>query len=365
MSLQFKFGFIVFALVAVRWSSPGLAQTAQPTGEPAAERQILEFPAASSGTDQVSKPPSPASISGTIVDQSGAVVAGAQVNLSGKDHVVIERALSGTDGQFFFPNVAPGPFHLTITSTGFATQTSDGTLHSGEVATISQIVLTVAENVTEVQVGVSQIEVAEEQIKVQEKQRVLGAIPNFYVSYDPAAVSLSPKQKFELAVKSVVDPFTFVVVAGTAGVQQAQNHFREYGQGAQGYAKRFGAVYADTLTSTFIGGAILPSILKQDPRYFYKGTGSKTSRSLYAVANAVICKGDNGRWQANYSGLLGSLAAGGISNLYYPKNDREGADLTFENAGIGIGTTALSNLLQEFLIRHLTPKAPKNNPFKP
>jgi hypothetical protein len=79
----------------------------------------------------------------------------------------------------------------------------------------------------------------------------------------------------------------------------------------------------------------------------------------------VICKGDNGRWQANYSGLLGSLAAGGISNLYYPKNDREGADLTFENAGIGIGTTALSNLLQEFLIRHLTPKAPKNNPFKP
>ena len=363
MSLQFKFGFIVFALVAVHWSSPGFAQTIQPTGEPAAERQPLEFAAASSGTDQVSKPPSPASINGTIIDQSGAVVAGAQVNLSGENHVVNDRAFSGTDGQFFFPNVAPGPFHLTITSAGFATQTSDGTLNSGEVVTISQIVLTVAENVTEVQVGVSRIEVAEEQIKVQEKQRVLGAIPNFYVSYDPAAVSLSPRQKFELAVKSVIDPFTFVVVAGTAGVQQGQNHFREYGQGAQGYAKRFGAVYADTLTSTFIGGAILPSLLKQDPRYFYKGTGSKTSRSLYAVANAVICKGDNGRWQANYSGILGSLAAGGISNLYYPKNDREGVELTFENAGIGIGTTAVTNLLQEFLIRHLTPKAPKSNPF--
>jgi hypothetical protein len=74
---------------------------------------------------------------------------------------------------------------------------------------------------------------------------------------------------------------------------------------------------------------------------------------------SVICKGDNRRWQLNYSGILGSLAAGGISNIYYPAQDRDGADLTFENAGIGIASNALSNLLQEFLIRKLTPKAPK------
>jgi len=110
---------------------------------------------------------------------------------------------------------------------------------------------------------------------------------------------------------------------------------------------------------------VLASLLKQDPRYFYKGTGSTGSRILYAIANSVICKGDNRRWQANYSGILGSLAAGGISNIYYPANDRNGAELTFENAGIGIGETAVTNLFQEFIIRKLTPKLPKNDPSKP
>ena len=122
--------------------------------------------------------------------------------------------------------------------------------------------------------------------------------------------------------------------------------------------------YADTVTGTFIGSAILPSLLKQDPRYFYKGTGSTRSRILYAIANSVICKGDNGHWQPNYSGILGSLAAGGISNLYYPAQDRDGAELTFENALIGIGNGAAANLLQEFLIRKLTPNLPHHDPAK-
>jgi hypothetical protein len=114
-----------------------------------------------------------------------------------------------------------------------------------------------------------------------------------------------------------------------------------------------------------IGGAILPSLLKQDPRYFYKGTGSTGSRILYALANAVVCKGDNGHWQPDYSGLLGSLAAGGISNLYYPSSNRSGVGLTFENTLIGIGGSGIGNLFQEFLIRRLTPHArdpQANNP---
>jgi hypothetical protein len=115
------------------------------------------------------------------------------------------------------------------------------------------------------------------------------------------------------------------------------------------------------VTSTLIGSAILPSLLKQDPRYFYRGTGSKRSRLLYAIANSVICKGDNGHWQANYSAILGGLAAGGISNLYYPAKDREGAELTFENALIGIGATAAANVLQEFVIRKFTSNAPKSD----
>ncbi len=114
-------------------------------------------------------------------------------------------------------------------------------------------------------------------------------------------------------------------------------------------------------TSTLIGSAILPSLLKQDPRYFYKGTGSKRSRLLYAIANSVICKGDNGHWQANYSGILGGLASGGISNLYYPAKDRD-AGLTFQNFAIGLGATAAANILQEFVIRRFTSNAPKRDP---
>ena len=280
----------------------------------------------------------------------------------GADQSLKQEVLSGADGQFSFAHAVPGSFQLTITSAGFATQTASGTLHSGEIYVAPPMALAVATTVAEIDVGVSQTEVAEEQIKVEEKQRVLGVLPNFYVSYIPDAVSLTAKQKFKLAWKTVVDPVTLVFVGGVAGVEQAENDFRGYGQGAQGYGKRFGATYADTVAGTYIGAAILPSLLKQDPRYFYKGTGSKPSRILYAMANSVICKGDNGRWQTNYSNILGSLAAGGISNLYYPAQNRGGVELTFESAAIGIGATAVANLFQEFFIRKLTPKVP-DKPF--
>ncbi len=257
-----------------------------------------------------------------------------------------QETQSGDDGQYYFANIAPGPFQLSITAEGFATKTSSGVLHSGENVVVPQITLALTTEVTEVRVELSPIEIAQEQIKDQEKQRVLGFIPNFYVSYVPNAAPLNTRQKFELAWKSTLDPVTFAITGGIAGIQQANNQFGEYGQGAQGYAKRYGASYADLITNTFIGGVILPSLLKQDPRYFYKGTGSKRSRILYAIANSVICKGDNGHWQANYSTIIGGLAAGGISNLYYPANDR-GAALVFENEAIGIAATAAGNLLQE------------------
>jgi hypothetical protein len=114
-----------------------------------------------------------------------------------------------------------------------------------------------------------------------------------------------------------------------------------------------------------IGGAILPSWWKQDPRYFYKGTGTVRSRVLYAIAMSVMCKGDNGRWQVAYSALVGGLAAGGISNLYYPAANRSGAGLTFANFGIGTGGSAIQNLIQEFVIRRLTPHVPNDAAQKP
>jgi hypothetical protein len=155
--------------------------------------------------------------------------------------------------------------------------------------------------------------------------------------------------------KMSVDPVNFAMTAVIAGVEQSRNTFAGYGQGAQGYAKRFGATYADGFINNMISNAVLPAVLRQDPRYFYKGTGSVTSRSLYAIANAVICKGDNGRWQTNYSNIVGGFAAAGISNLYYPPADRRGMTLTVQDTLIGLVAAAGSNLVQEFVIRRLTP----------
>jgi len=305
------------------------------------------------------------SISGKVVDQTGAAVAGAYVKLSRDDQSPSLEVLSDEDGLFAFANVAPGPFQVTIAMEGFSVQTSSGVLQAGEIHVIPQIALALATAVTEVRVVPPRAEVAEDQIKEQEKQRVLGVVPNFYVSYVHNAVPLTPKQKFELAWKTSVDPVSFGVVGVAAGVQQAQDDFSGYGQGAQGYAKRYAASYGNFLSSTFIGGAILPSLLKQDPRYFYKGTGSRRSRFLYAIANSVICKGDSGHWEPNYSSIVGSLAAGGISNLYYPAKSREGLELTFENALIGIGESAAVNLLQEFVVRKLSRNVPNHEPASP
>jgi hypothetical protein len=254
---------------------------------------------------------------------------------------------------------------LTIAKEGFAAQVISGTLHPGEIYNVPRIALALAPEKTEVEVVVPRVEIAEEQIREQEKQRVFGIVPNFYVSYVPDAAPLTSKQKFELAWKTTLDPVTFVLTGAVAGIQQANNVFSGYGQGAQGYGKRYGADYADTVTNIFIGSAILPSLLKQDPRYFYKGSGSTRSRFLYAIANSVICKGDNGRWQANYSNILGSLAAGGLSNIYFPAQDRHGAALTFENAAIEVGAAAAANLLQEFVVRKLTSNARSHDPAKP
>lgn len=349
-------------------AAPASAPNQQPAEQPdqKTDQQPAQQPAQQPLQQPLEQnvPQTPGSISGTVLDQSGALVAGAVVTLTHGYQTPVQQVV-GDDGQFAFANVTPGPFELTITATGLATETLSGVLQSGENYVAPEISLRVATEVTTVRVEPPREEIAEEQIKEQEKQRVLAVMPNFYVSYVPDAVPLSSKQKFGLAWRTVIDPFTFGLNAVIAGAEQADNQFAGFGQGAQGYGKRFGAGYADIVSGTFIGSAILPSILKQDPRYFYKGTGSKRSRLLYALANSVICKGDDRHWQPNYSGIGGSLAAGGLSNLYYPKNDRYRVGLVFENTGIGIGETAVLDAFQEFFIRKLTPKpANQKNPSK-
>ena len=189
---------------------------------------------------------------------------------------------------------------------------------------------------------------AAEELRKQEHQRILlGLAPNFNTSNVQDAEPLSAKQKFELAAHSALDPFTFFAAGVDALWSQAENDFPTYGQGAKGYAKRFGASYLDTFDGTMIGNALFPALLKQDPRYYRKGTGSFRSRFFHAAMSTLECKNDNRKWAPNYSNILGNLVAGGISNLYYPPSDR-GVGLTFERAAAVSGEGAIGAVLIEF-----------------
>jgi hypothetical protein len=196
------------------------------------------------------------------------------------------------------------------------------------------------------------MEAATEQLRVEEKQRVLGVIPNFYVSYDSDAAALTAKMKFQLALKVSIDPVTVAGIAFIAGAKQAANT-PNVGQGAVGYGKRFGVVAADGATDIMIGGAILPSLLHQDPRYFYKGTGTTKSRIRHAILAPFIARGDNGESQPNYSSLGGDLGSAALSNLWYPRSNR-GAQLVFGNFAIATSERVGAALAQEFLFGRLT-----------
>lgn len=303
-----------------------------------------------------------ARLHGVVTSTDGAVYEGARVMLEigGNDTSPAATAQTDSNGAFNFGNLPAGKFKLTISSRGFVTQSVNGVLHGGEDFDAHTISLPLVEATNEVRVSAeSPAEIAQEQLSFEEKQRVLGVFPNYYVTYEAHPEALNARQKYQLAWRTSIDPVTWLMVGTLAGMEQSSNTFAGYGQGAQGYGKRFGANYADGFTDTMIGGAILPSLLKQDPRYFYKGTGSIASRAMYAIANSVICKGDNGRWQPNYSALLGGIAAGGISNLYYPATRRSGVQVTFSNALIGTAEGAMQNLAQEFIVRRLTPRLPK------
>jgi hypothetical protein len=188
---------------------------------------------------------------------------------------------------------------------------------------------------------------AEDPLKQEENPRVFGVIPNFNSTNDPNAPPLTPNQKIDIAFRSAIDPFAFVAAGIDAGHSQLENNFSGYGQGAQGYAKRYAAAYVDSFNGTMIGNAFLPIVFHEDPRYFRKGTGTVMRRFFYAVSTSLWCRRDNASWGPNYANVLGSLAAGGLSNLYYPSTDR-GAALTIERAFTDMAEGAGGAVLIEF-----------------
>ena len=305
------------------------------------------------------------SIGGTVFDLNGGMVPEAKVTLVMEGSPGETIITSNAEGVFRFSNLPPGKYSVTISSPGLETLKLDEIdLHEGQSHQLPTIALPLLRTSSSVEVVVTQKELAVEQVKMAEKQRVLGIVPNFYSSYIWNAAPLPAKQKFDLALKSRTDPVSFVITGVVAGVEQARNRFPAYGQGAEGYAKRYGASYTTSAVGRFLGYAIFPSIFHQDPRYFYMGSGSTSTRAWYAMTRPFVTRGDNGRSQPNYSYILGSFAAGGISNLYHPAEDR-GARLTVDNALLGIAASSVGNLVREFVLRKFTHSVPNYAQGKP
>jgi hypothetical protein len=311
---------------------------------------------------------SSANIAGTVRDALGAAVSGVRVTLVGQNNAVDRVVTADSKGAFTFAELVPGTYLVNITAVAglepFVASAVVVVLGVGERRELPIVGTRIPTTSTSVNVVATLTEIAQEQVREQEKQRELGFFPNYYSSYIWDAAPMTPKLKFKLSLRSTTDPVTFLVAAGLAGVEQRHNTFPGYGQGPEGYAKRFGAAYADTMVSKMVSRAILPTVLHQDPRYFYRGSGSIRSRILYALAAAVICRGDNGRLQPNYSQVLGNFAASGISNLYRAPGDRT-ASLTFRNGLIMTGSGAVENLLREFFSRKLTSNVPAFASGKP
>jgi len=183
--------------------------------------------------------------------------------------------------------------------------------------------------------------------KKEQSQRMLGVIPQFGTTSRRDASPLTPDEKFHLFYKSAFDPVEIATVGLQAGLSQAENEFPEYGQGAAGYGKRYGATLADEVSGGFWANYFYPVFLKEDPRYFRRGEGTIRQRFGYALAQEFVCRTDRGERSFAWENVLGAFTTGGVSNLYYPPAER-GAGLTLSRSAIAIGYGSLGGLVDEF-----------------
>jgi hypothetical protein len=297
-----------------------------------------------------------ANIVGTVLDASGADVPGAEVSLAHGDGTQLRTMASEANGEFNFTKIPPGPYFVIVNAKGFALFTSaEFVVTVQQTYEVLNVSLSIASANMEMTVRPTEI-VAAEQIRAEEKQRLIGFFPNFYTSYVYDAAPLTSKQKFSLATRGTFDPVAMLGVGFAAGLEQATNAYAGYGQGAEGYSKRFAAKFVDGRSSDLLTHAVFPSLLHQDPRYYYQGSGSVKSRLRHAVGSAFVTRSDSGRTVPNYSYLLGNMCSGALSNLYYPKANR-GAHLVFTNAAVGLAGRVGTNLLREFFSKRLTTNA--------
>lgn len=361
LKLNTILGF-VWCLLLLGTFITSFAQEASP-----ADAQPAPLPNA---PDFLQEPAQPAesqtgNISGTVFDMSGDVLQGATLTLAGSAGFAARTTKSGTEGQFEFASLPAGTYTISATGAGMSQyRSSPIELKAGEFRIVQRITLAVSGGATSVTVTANEEELSQQQVQIAVQQRVIGVVPNFYSSFDWNAPPMMAKQKYHLVFRALIDPVSFLAVAGIAGAEQYKGVFPAYGSGIEGYGKRYGAALANRISGDLLGRGVYPSIFHQDPRYFYKGRGSVASRTLYAMEAAVMTRSDSGKWEPNYSQVLGNFSGGAISMLYYPASDR-GASLVLLNGLADTGADAASNLIREFLLKRITSHVPAGDNGQP
>lgn len=316
---------------------------------------ILEVPASAQSTEALDI--KTGSILGTVVDSANDTIPNAMIILQqpvGEPRTVVTK----DDGSFAFHDVTPGiVYQITATAQGYGEWNSSVTVQPGQDKALTDIKLHIVAAHRAVTVTYSSNDVAAQQLKVEEQQRVFGFIPNIFVTYEPHPEPLTVKMKFHLAYKGLTHPTFFAFEALWAGVEQGAD-MTDYRLGARGYGERFGANLASGASEVLFANAILPSLLHQDPRYFYRGSGTKGSRAWHAILAPFICQADNGKSQPNYSQMGGSLISAALSNTYYPDSER-GPGLVFTNFGTSMGLHVALGLAQEFVLGKFTKHKPQ------
>jgi hypothetical protein len=175
-------------------------------------------------------------------------------------------------------------------------------------------------------------------------------LPTPSISFPELAAShkvLTPWNKFELFMQDSASPSAVLFSLASAGFSQARDSYSGYGQGAEGFAKRFGSKMARGASSKFFGEFVIASALHEDPRYFKQPEATLGQSVKHALRRVVNTPKDGGGEGINWGGLLGPLAGEALANTYLPEDERTAPRL-FKRYSLGLGTRAGTNIIREY-----------------